>query len=147
MKSVSTVIAVLAVWVAAMCAQAPQRSSVIELSGRVTVADKGSYQEHAFDVPAGVTRLDVEFTYQNPNADTELEVGLFDAGRFRGTSRFSKQRFHLTEFEATPSYVPGPIVPGTWRVSLGVASIGANTAVEWRCVVRMSQRGHWLRGS
>lgn len=138
MKTVSAAIAVLAVWVAAMPAQAPQRSSVIELSGRVTVADKGLYQEHAFDVPAGVTRLDVEFTYQNPKADTELEVGLFDARRFRGTSRFSKQRFHLTEFEATPSYVPGPIVPGTWRVSLGVPSIGANTAVEWRCVIRMS---------
>ena len=112
--------------------------TTIVLSGRLTVADKGSYQEHPFAVPPGVTRIDVEFTYQNQKAGTELEVGLFDAQRFRGTSRFSKQRFHLTEFEATPSYNTGPIVPGTWRLSLGVPSIGAEQTSEWRAVIRMS---------
>src|ERR1700759_2910470 len=83
---------------------APAAPLVLELSGRVGIADKGTYQEHAFDVPVGVTRLDVAFTYQTRDAGPEGEVGLFPPQRFRGTSRFSKERFHLTEFEATPSY-------------------------------------------
>jgi hypothetical protein len=108
------------------------------LSGTVTIKDKGTYQEHPFAVPAGVTRIDVEFTYQNKGAGTELEIGLFDPQRFRGTSRFSKDRFHISEFEATPSYVPGPLVPGTWRFSLGIPSIGAEMTSEWRATIHFS---------
>ena len=79
----------------------------------VTAADKGTYQEHPFDVPAGrhADRRRVQRT-TNKGAGTELEIGLFDPQRFRGTSRFSKARFHISEFEATPSYVPGPLVAG-----------------------------------
>lgn len=107
------------------------------LAGEVTIADKGRYQEHPFEVPAGVTRLDIEFTHSHKGAGTELEIGLFDPVRFRGTSRFSKERFHIAEGHATPSYVPGPIVPGTWRVSLGIPSIGAETHASWRVTVRL----------
>jgi hypothetical protein len=67
---------------------------VIGLSGTVTAADKGTYQEHGFEVPAGVSRIDVEFAYDGRGAGTELEIGLFDPRRFRGTSRFSKDRVH-----------------------------------------------------
>ena len=104
----------------------------------MTTADKGTYQEHPFEVPPGVTRLDVEFSYENKGAGTELEIGLFDSERFRGTSRFSKQRFHIAEAEATPSYVAGPLVPGTWRLSLGIPSIGAGTTSGWRATIRLS---------
>src|SRR5262245_30857374 len=72
-------------------------SDTLVLSGALTVKDKGTYQEHPFTVPAGVTRIDVEFTYQNKGAGTELEIGVFDPQRFRGTSRFSKDHFHISE--------------------------------------------------
>lgn len=111
---------------------------VVVLAGEVTVADKGTYQEHAFDVPAGVRRLDVEFTHSHKDAGTQLEVGLFDPERFRGTSRFSKERFHLAEHHATPSYVPGRIMPGTWRIALGIPSIGADTTASWRVTIRLT---------
>ena len=110
------------------------------LTGTVTVADKGTYQEHAFEVPPGVTRMDVEFTHAHKGEGTQLEVGLFDAQRFRGTSRFSKERFHLGEFEATPSYVPGPMVAGTWRLSLGIPVVRAGEGSTWRATIRMSTR-------
>lgn len=110
----------------------------IVLSGKVTPADKGTYQEHAFDVPAGTTRIDVEFSYDNYRAGTELEIGLFDPRRFRGTSRFSKSRFHVSEFEATPSYLAGPLVPGRWRVSIGFPAVKAGAAGAWRAVIRLS---------
>jgi hypothetical protein len=127
--------------------QAPVASdAVITLSGIVTTYDKGTYQEHAFDVPAGVTRIDVDFAYENRGKGTELEVGLFDTQRFRGTSRFSKDQFHLTEFEATPSYFTGPLPAGTWRLSLGIPSIGAGQASTWTATIRLSMRSTPIEG-
>lgn len=110
----------------------------IVLSGIVTVADKGTYQEHPFDVPAGTTRIDVAFSCDNQRDGTELEIGLFDPQRFRGTSRFSKARFYLTEFEATPSYAIGPLPAGAWRLSLGIPSVKAGTSGGWKAVIRLS---------
>lgn len=118
----------------------------LTLSGTVTAADKGTYQEHAFDVPAGVTRIDVAFTYQHRGAGTELEVGLFDPQRFRGTSRFSKEHFHLTEFDTTPSYLAGPLPPGRWRLSLGIPSIGAGTSSVWTAAIRLTTTSTPIEG-
>lgn len=115
-----------------------RESASVTLSGTLTATDKGTYQEHPFTVPPGVTRIDVEFTYQNKGAGTELEIGVFDPQRFRGTSRFSKERFHISEFEATPSYVPGPLTPGPWKFSLGIPAIGATMTSEWRATIRFS---------
>ncbi|MEO8481198.1 MAG: CehA/McbA family metallohydrolase [Acidobacteriota bacterium] len=125
---------------------ARQTPAIITLSGIVTTADKGTYQERPFDVPAGVTRVDVDFAYENRGKGTELEVGLFDAQRFRGTSRFSKDHFHLTEFEATPSYFTGPLPAGTWRLSLGVPSIGAGQTSMWTATLRLSMRSTPIDG-
>jgi hypothetical protein len=112
--------------------------ATIELKGEVTAADKGTYQEHTFTVPAGVTRLDFEFTHSHKDAGTQLEIGLFDPERFRGTSRFSKERFHIAGEHATPSYVPGRIVAGVWRASLGIPAIGTTTTSTWRLTIRMT---------
>jgi hypothetical protein len=114
--------------------------ATITLSGTVTAADKGTYQEHTFDVPAGATRIDVDFAYDNRGKGTELEVGLFDPQRFRGTSRFSKSHFHLTEFETTPSYLVGPLPAGSWRLSLGIPSVGAAQSSKWTATIRISTR-------
>lgn len=64
---------------AASQAPAVADTTTITLSGTVTPADKGTYQERPFDVPAGVTRIDVDFAYDNRGKGTELEVGLFDS--------------------------------------------------------------------
>jgi hypothetical protein len=110
----------------------------IVITGTVGGADKGTYQEYPFTVPGGVTRIDVEFSYENEHAGTELEIGLFDPQRFRGTSRFSKSRFHVSDMEATPSYMPGPLVAGIWRVSLGIPSMKAGTTGTWRVTIHLS---------
>jgi hypothetical protein len=117
-------------------ATAPPRDIV--LSGTVTRADKGTYQEHRFAVPAGVTRIDVAFDYEHQKDGSELEVGLFDPQRFRGTSRFSKSTFHVATYEATPSYLPGPIVAGNWVLSLGMPAVKADTTTTWRATIRLS---------
>ena len=120
--------------------------TTITLAGTVTTADKGSYQEHSFEVPASVTRIDIEFAYDNRGKGTELEVGLFDPQRFRGTSRFSKGRFYVTEFATTPSYFAGPLPSGTWRLSLGIPSIGAGQSSKWTAAIRLSTRSTPIEG-
>jgi hypothetical protein len=120
--------------------------STITLSGTVTTADKGTYQEHPFDVPVGVSRIDVDFTYENRGHGTELEIGLFDPQRFRGTSRFSKDHFYLTEFAATPSYFTGPLPTGTWRLSLGIPSIAAGQSSKWTATIRLTTRSTPIEG-
>ena len=87
-----------------------------------------------------MTRIDVDFAYDNRGKGTELEVGLFDSQPFRGTSRFSKDHFHLAEFEATPSYVAGPLPAGRWRLSLGIPSIDAGQSSTWTAKIRLSTR-------
>ena len=149
MRSLLSIIVVIAAFVpvpAALQAPAVADAATITLSGVLTTADKGNYQERSFEVPAGVTRIDVDFAYDNRGKGTELEVGLFDSQRFRGTSRFSKDHFHLTEFESTPSYFPGPLPAGTWRLSLGIPSIGAGQSSKWTATIRLSTRSTPIDG-
>lgn len=113
---------------------------VVKLEGTLTRADKGTYQEQVFEVPPGVGRLDFEFTHSHKAEGTQLEVGLFDPSGFRGTSRFSKSRFHLAEGHATPSYVPGRVPAGPWRVSIGIPAIGTAGAT-WQVTIRMTRIG------
>jgi hypothetical protein len=119
---------------------APHTPSEVVLSGVVGVADKGTYQEHVFDVPAGITRLDFTFTHTHKDVGAQLEVGVFDPTRFRGTSRFSKTAFYIADGHATPSYHAGPLPEGRWRISLGIPALGPAPSVEWNVTVRMSTR-------
>jgi hypothetical protein len=119
----------------ALLVQAP---SDVVLSGAVGPAEKGTYQEHVFDVPAGTTRIDFTFTHSHKDVGAQLEVGVFDPSRFRGTSRFSKTDFYIAEGHATPSYHAGPLPEGRWRISLGIPAIGTSTRVEWKVTIAMS---------
>ena len=104
------ILAMLLAW-AGHDSAAGQGPRNVMLSGAVTGADQGTYQEHVFQVPEGVGRLDFEFTHSRERDGTQLEVGLFDPSRFRGASRFSKTRFYIADAHATPSYVPGSPAP------------------------------------
>ena len=136
---VALAVCVLLAWSRLDVAAVPE-PLVVKLEGTLTRADKGAYQEHVFEVPPDVARLDFEFTHSHKTEGTQLEVGLFDPSRFRGTSRFSKSRFHVAEGHATPSYVPGRIPAGRWRVSLGVPAIGTAGAT-WQVIIRMTRVG------
>ena len=117
-------------------APAGRRDQVIVLSGVVTASDKGTYQEHSFEVAAGTRRLTFEFEHERRGSGTELEIGIYDPARFRGTSRFSKTRFHIGEHHATPSYVAGLLPPGRWRLSLGMPTVSETSG--WRVTVTAS---------
>lgn len=140
LASLLPVAAVPLLGLAVLAAPRPQADGplVVSLSGRVTRTDQGTYQEHAFDVPAGTTRIDVSWDHARRGQGTELEVGLRDPERFRGTSRFSKRAFHLAEAHASPSYLPGPLPPGRWYLTLAVPTVGADS-VTWEATIRLTR--------
>ncbi len=99
------------------------RPADVVLTGRLTRADHETYIERPFEVPPGVARLTVAFSYSHRELKTTIDLGLFDPERFRGWSGGDKMRFTLAAEDATPSYHPGPIVPGRWTLLLGVPNI------------------------
>jgi hypothetical protein len=108
------------------------------LEGALTYADRGTYMLREFTVPPGVRRLDVSYSYTGTRSEgTELEIGIFDPEMFRGTSRFSKTAFFITPYRATPSYYPGAILPGTWKILLALPSIRDGVTSNYKITVRM----------
>src|SRR6266536_3274488 len=70
-----------------------------------------------------------------------LDIGIFDQrghelgdhSGFRGWSGGFRDSFSISNSQATPGYLPGPIEPGTWNVVLGpytVAPAGLNWTVQ-----------------
>ena len=110
----------------------------IVLKGTLTRAERGTYMLRDFTVPPDVKRIDVSYTYTGTRAEgTELEIGIFDPEKFRGTSRFSKNAFFITAHRATPSYFPGAILPGTWKILLALPSIRDGVTSDYTVTVRL----------
>jgi hypothetical protein len=97
----------------------------------VTYADRQTYIELPFDVPEGVTRVTVESSYTEKDKHTTIDLGLFDSERFRGWSGGNKASFTLSETDATPSYLPGAIRPGRWKIILGIPNIREGVRSEY----------------
>src|SRR5581483_11709504 len=105
------------------------------LTGVITHADNHTYHEVPFSVPSGIARLTIEFSYTTRDAHTTIDLGLFDGERFRGWSGGNKGAFTISETDATPSYLPGPIRPGTWKLVLGIPNIREGIRSEFRANV------------
>lgn len=113
----------------------------IVLAGTLTSADRLRWLERPFVVPAGTARLDVETSFTDAASGVALEFGLYDPVRFRGASRFSKTTFFVARATATPSYHPGELQPGTWRLLIGVPTIRDGITASYRVVVRLTPEG------
>ena len=111
----------------------------IELRGVLTRADHETYKELAFDVPPGVERLTVAFAYTGREERATIDLGLFDPERFRGWSGGDKATFTLSALDATPSYLPGPIVPGRWTLLLGVPNIRPGREAAYVAKIRFGR--------
>ncbi|HEY2752860.1 CehA/McbA family metallohydrolase [Phenylobacterium sp.] len=103
----------------------------LTLSGVITRADHQTYREIPFRVPAGTARLTVEFAYTGKDQKSVIDLGLRDPQRFRGWSGGAKQSFTISEAEATPSYLPGPLPAGVWKLVLGVPNLRAGAQAHW----------------
>ncbi len=92
-------------------------------------------------MPKGVTRVTVDFSYTERDKHTTIDLGLFDGERFRGWSGGNKSSFTISETDATPSYLPGPVRPGTWKLILGVPNIREGVRAEYEAKIHFSHAG------
>lgn len=106
----------------------------VVLTGTLTRQNHERYLALHFDVPPGVRRLTVSFEYDRAHR-TAVDLGLEDPQRFRGWSGGNKASFFLSETAATPSYLPGPLPAGQWRLVLGVPNIRDGTAADYRAEI------------
>jgi hypothetical protein len=97
----------------------------LTLTGVMTRADHEHYREVPFTAPAGTTRLTVDFAYTGKDQKAVIDLGVRDPVRFRGWSGGNKQSFTISDADATPSYLPGPLPAGTWKLVLGVPNLRA----------------------
>jgi len=96
-----------------------------------------------FEVGQGVTRIEVKMRY--PKApDCVIDFGCLDAEAgdfptkkgFRGWSGGAREHFFIARDEATPGYLPGEMIAGTWHFILGlykVPSKGVEIELEVTC--------------
>ncbi len=121
-----------AIAVAAFLTPAAARAAPdLTVSGVMTGADHETYREVPFAVPAGVTAVTVEFEYTGRDQRSVIDLGLRDPERFRGWSGGNKARFTVAETYATPSYLPGPLPAGQWRLILGVPNMRPDARAEY----------------
>lgn len=114
--------------------------TTILIDGTVQPDEALSYRLEPFQVPDGIGRMEITFEYTGKNTYSEMEIGLFDPDRFRGTSRFSKTSFFLSATRATASYHPGPLISGTWNISLGFPTIKKESTYE--VTIRLIPKNH-----
>jgi predicted metal-dependent phosphoesterase TrpH len=104
-------------------AQEPASQPQLVLKGVVTYAQNHSLIDLPFDVPQGVHRLTVDIRYTDREKQTVLNTEISDPYRFRGTSGSNKNHFTIGENDATPSFLPGAIPAGKWKLTFVVSNI------------------------
>jgi len=151
---------VLLIVTAVRPALAAERAPDLVLKGEIAAADRETYRRAAFEVPAGVRRLTVAFSYTGKADRTVIDIGLWDGARFRGWSGGARDRFTLSAEDATPGYLPGPLPAGRWTLMLGVPNIRAGNHAHYEARVffdrasgpsdvmdtPLSDRPGWYRG-
>ncbi len=82
--------------------------------------------------------ITVLFSQTGRAEKTVIDLGLFDPERFRGWSGSNKNWFTVSEVDATSSYLPGPLPPGTWHLLLGIPNIRSGAQAEYKAEVYIS---------
>lgn len=100
------------------------------LHGELSGKDNQTYRMLPFDVPAGTSRVTVQFDYSGHDDErTTVDLGLLGPDGFHGQDGFrgwtggSKKLFTVSASDATPSFLPGAIRPGRWTLLLGIPNI------------------------
>jgi hypothetical protein len=132
-RTVAILLCVLLLSLAHVSAQA--REPDLQLDGVITGNENHSYKMLPFTVPAGVSRITVDFEYSGKSERTTLDIGIYDPERMRGWSGGNKSHFTISETDATPSYLPGAIVPGTWKLIVGVPNIRPSSRSQYHAQI------------
>jgi hypothetical protein len=110
------------------------------LTGQVIGAQNKTYFEIPFNVPTGTHRVSVDFQYSGKEERATLDLGVADPQRFRGESGGNKSHFTVSETDATPSYLPGAIPSGEWRLLIAVPNMRPQSVAHYRAEIRFNDR-------
>ncbi|HEV2215168.1 MAG TPA: CehA/McbA family metallohydrolase [Terracidiphilus sp.] len=108
------------------------------LAGSVTGRQNHSYFNVPFRVPPGVHRISIDFSYTGKDSRTTLDLAVADPFRFRGASGGNKSHVTIAVNDATPSYLPGPIPAGIWKLRIAVPNIRPNVVSQYRAEIRFN---------
>ncbi|HEX6466011.1 MAG TPA: CehA/McbA family metallohydrolase [Terriglobales bacterium] len=119
----------------------PTTQPDLVLNGVLTHEDHQTYRMLPFTVPEGVYRITVEFSYTGREQHTTVDLGLADPAGFRGWSGGGKHTFTISESDATPSYLAGPIRAGVWKLILGIPNIRPDVRSEYKARIFFFRSG------
>lgn len=117
----------------------PAAAETLTLTGVMTGADYQTYREVPFKIPPGTASVTVEFAYTGKDQKSVIDLGIRDPQRFRGWSGGNKTRFTLTETWATPSYLPGPLPAGEWKLILGVPNLRKDGRADYTATITLGR--------
>ena len=120
---------------------APAKDADVALKGAFTAQDSEQYREVGFEVPAGVTRLTLEF-----DAQAKLNLAVRAPDRLRGWSGEVKPRVTIGEFDASPGYLPGPLVAGRWSLMVGAVRKPGDPPVAFEAKIWFEHGGDVFSG-
>jgi len=138
---VGLIIAILASLASTGIAAAQTAQPDLVLTGTISGKDHQTYVEVPFVVPQGVERLTIAFEYTGKEARTVIDLGLSDPNGLRGWSGGNKSTITIATSDATPSYVPGPVVAGQWKLILGVPNIRSGVTAAYKARIIFGKAG------
>jgi hypothetical protein len=97
--------------------------SSMHYEGDVTAAG-GDYVDVAFEVPAGT--VEIQVTHTDGSSSVILDWGVWGPDGYRGWGGGLTEDAIIGVEQSSRSYLPGPITPGTWTVSVGKAQLDAS---------------------
>ncbi len=106
----------------------------------VTLRDQAAdrYQRFAFELPAGIDSFEVLLEVEG-GPEAVVDLGCEGPNGWRGWSGGARRSFVVAADDATPGYLPGDVVPGTWHVIAGLHTLPDGGA-ELRVTVEMPAR-------
>lgn len=147
-------------------------TQTFSLEGKFRQEQEKTYVYLPFEMPGQATQVLVRLDYDNRIGSNPLltggntiDLGIFDArgidflkAGFRGWSGSERLTFFIGETEATPGYLAGALIPGQWRLFLGLykiapegcsyhATIEIATAADHRPASRVPGPGAMLPAS
>jgi hypothetical protein len=130
----------LSLWLAPAAVAQQGKPADLVLTGDVKGAQNKTYFDVPFTVPAGVHRISVDFRYTEKDQRATLDLGIADPQRFRGESGGNKSHFTISETDATPSYLPGAIPAGEWRLIIAVPNMRPQVVSHYQAEIRFNSR-------
>lgn len=123
----------------ALCGTMAAHAADLTLRGKLDRSHHETYQTVPFNVPPGVQRITVELDYSGREDKSVIDLGVISAdGSLRGWSGGNKRMVTLSAVDATPSYLPSPIMPGTWALLLGIPNIRERSQVTYEAKIYFS---------